>query len=65
LTAWGERLSWGRGFVVHIAPLGLELSGDVDQATAQINRAMEALIAAAPAQYLWGYARYKRPRDAE
>jgi Kdo2-lipid IVA lauroyltransferase/acyltransferase len=51
--------------VVHIAPLGLELSGDVDQATAQINRAMEALIAAAPAQYLWGYARYKRPRDAE
>ena len=65
LTAWGERLSWGRGFVVHVAPLGVELSGDVNAATAQINLAMEALVAAAPAQYLWGYARYKRPRDAE
>jgi KDO2-lipid IV(A) lauroyltransferase len=65
LTAWGERLSWGRGFVVHVAPLGMELSGDVGQATVQINHAMEALIAASPAQYLWGYARYKHPRAAE
>ncbi len=29
-----------------------------------INRSMEALIALQPSQYLWGYNRYKQPRDA-
>jgi Kdo2-lipid IVA lauroyltransferase/acyltransferase len=29
-----------------------------------INRSMEALIALKPTQYLWGYNRYKQPRDA-
>jgi Kdo2-lipid IVA lauroyltransferase/acyltransferase len=29
-----------------------------------INRSMEALIALKPSQYLWGYNRYKQPRDA-
>jgi Kdo2-lipid IVA lauroyltransferase/acyltransferase len=29
-----------------------------------INRSMEALIALKPSQYLWGYNRYKLPRDA-
>jgi KDO2-lipid IV(A) lauroyltransferase len=62
LVAWGERLSWGRGYVVHVSPLGAELAQDVDVATAQINQAMEALIAPAASQYLWGYARYKAPK---
>jgi len=34
---------------------------DVDEAVAQINRAMEALIRQCPAQYLWSYPRYKNP----
>jgi KDO2-lipid IV(A) lauroyltransferase len=62
LVAWGERLSWGRGFVVHVAPLPLVLSSDMTQAAAQINGAMEALILQKPQQYLWGYARYKKPK---
>ncbi len=62
LLAWGQRLSWGRGFVVHIQPLTQALSADVPEATAQINAAMESLVRAAPHQYLWGYARYKEPR---
>jgi KDO2-lipid IV(A) lauroyltransferase len=32
------------------------------QAAAAINRAMQSLILRCPAQYLWGYHRYKQPR---
>lgn len=64
LAAWGERLSWGRGFVVHVAPLQQVLSSDITEAAAQINRAMQALILQKPQQYLWGYARYKKPKGA-
>jgi KDO2-lipid IV(A) lauroyltransferase len=64
LVAWGERLSWGRGYVVHVMPLQQSLSGDMTDAAAQINRAMERLILQKPQQYLWGYARYKTPKGA-
>ena len=62
LVAWGERLSWGLGYVVHVAPLPVTLSSDMTQAAAQINHAMEGLILQKPQQYLWGYARYKTPK---
>jgi KDO2-lipid IV(A) lauroyltransferase len=64
LVAWGERLSWGRGYVVHVMPLRQTLSADMTDAAAQINRAMELLILQKPQQYLWGYARYKTPKAA-
>jgi KDO2-lipid IV(A) lauroyltransferase len=60
---WGERLSWGRGFRVHTQALGHDLSSDLGVAVVQINQAMERMILACPAQYLWGYARYKSPRQ--
>ena len=63
LIAWGERLTWARGFKVHVQPLSAGLPADVNQAVAAINRAMENLIRQCPQQYLWGYARYKTPRD--
>ena len=62
LVAWGERLTWGRGFVVHVMPLSQTLSTDMTEAAAQINCAMERLILQKPQQYLWGYARYKAPK---
>ncbi len=61
---WGERLSWGRGYRLHTQPLGHALSDDLDTAVVQINQAMEALILQCPSQYIWGYARYKNPRQA-
>jgi len=65
---WGERLSWGRGFVVHVHSLGLpdgdELSQDAATAAAQINAAMEVLVRQRPQQYLWSYARYKSPKGS-
>jgi KDO2-lipid IV(A) lauroyltransferase len=63
LIAWGERKPWGRGYTVHVAPLVALLSDDLASATLQINQAMESLIAQCPGQYLWGYDRYKQPRD--
>jgi KDO2-lipid IV(A) lauroyltransferase len=64
LMAWGERLPWGQGFRVHVQPLPVALPADATQAAGVINQAMEGLIRHCPQQYLWGYARYKQPRDA-
>jgi KDO2-lipid IV(A) lauroyltransferase len=63
LLAWGQRLSWGRGYIVHVAAFDGALSADIAAATLQINQAMERIVLQAPSQYLWGYARYKAPRD--
>lgn len=62
LLGWGERLSWGRGYVVHVQAFPETLSKDLVEATNQINRAMEQMVRQAPQQYLWGYARYKAPK---
>jgi KDO2-lipid IV(A) lauroyltransferase len=63
LLAWGERLSWGRGYVVHVTPMAQPLPADPEAAAAAINQAMEDLIRQGPQQYLWAYARYKAPRQ--
>jgi len=66
LLLWGERLPWGRGFVVHVQPwsevIPATIADRAEEAAAQMNQDMEALIRRCPAQYLWGYARYKTPR---
>jgi KDO2-lipid IV(A) lauroyltransferase len=74
IAIWGERLPRGRGFVVRPLampvplPAANTLPADAQAAALAdaiaINRAMEAVIRQAPAQYLWGYHRYKNPRQA-
>jgi Kdo2-lipid IVA lauroyltransferase/acyltransferase len=61
VLTWGERLPRGKGYRLHFSALAAPLSADLTQAVAQINTAMEGLIRQCPAQYLWGYARYKTP----
>lgn len=63
LLAWGERLSFGRGYCVHVQPMRAELPAEPSAAAAAINAAMESLVMVCPSQYLWGYARYKLPRQ--
>jgi Kdo2-lipid IVA lauroyltransferase/acyltransferase len=63
LLAWGERLPRGEGFRVRLQQLQDELASDPARAAAQLNTAMERLVRAGPTQYLWGYARYKQPRE--
>ena len=66
VLAWGERLPWGRGYLVHVRPLsqalGEALAPDPVRAAQQINQAMEQLVRECPRQYLWSYDRYKPPR---
>ena len=63
MVIWGERLAWGRGYRIHASELEVPAAGDVDALVLQINQAMERLILSRPDQYLWGYARYKQPRQ--
>ncbi len=65
LMTWGERLPGGRGYCIHFAPPQNELSGATVERAQQINHEVEHLVRQCPAQYLWGYNRYKRPAGAE
>ena len=65
LLAYGERLSWGRGYRVVVRPFNEVLSDDLATAAAQVNHALEGLIRECPAQYLWSYERYKVPQGVE
>jgi len=55
---FAERLPKGAGYRVHIEPLRDGIEDEV-----ALNRAVEAAIRMRPEQYLWGYNRYKVPRD--
>jgi KDO2-lipid IV(A) lauroyltransferase len=60
----GERLPAGRGWRLHFDLLDEPLSGDSEADAALLNRRLEAVIRRRPAQYLWGYNRYKSPAGA-
>jgi KDO2-lipid IV(A) lauroyltransferase len=61
LYVFAERLGWGRGFVLHVVPAPAGVA-DVDEARAcaAMNRGLEDCIRLFPAQYWWGYARFRR-----
>ncbi|HUR89697.1 MAG TPA: lysophospholipid acyltransferase family protein [Ramlibacter sp.] len=62
LLAWGERLSFGRGYRIHVREWRGAPGSQPEAAAAQLNLRMEGLVRECPEQYLWGYARYKEPR---
>ncbi len=64
LMAFGERLSWGRGYRLWVEPCQADLSGAPATAAAALNREIERIVARRPEQYLWSYNRYKRPSGA-
>jgi KDO2-lipid IV(A) lauroyltransferase len=65
-----SRLPRGRGYRVHVTPLdaallpGTDLAAQTAAATV-MNSTMENVILQEPGQYLWGYNRYKQPRETE
>lgn len=61
LLVFAERRPHGRGYIVRFVPFEGDLSGTAADQAIAINRAMEQLIARAPAQYFWSYNRYKQP----
>ncbi len=62
LLVFGERLPRGEGYAILVRRLPEALPGESD--TRLLNRALEKQLRECPAQYLWGYNRYKRPRGA-
>lgn len=62
LYVWAERLPRGEGFALRFSEGVETLEGELETRCATINREIERLILACPAQYLWGYDRYKRPK---
>ncbi len=62
LMAYVERLPQGAGYAIHFKPL--EFVPDLP-ITQQINAALEEIVRACPAQYLWSYNRYKTPAGIE
>jgi KDO2-lipid IV(A) lauroyltransferase len=72
LLTLGERLPHAAGWRIRVfelpepLPTAAAFAGDEaahqTECAAVINRAMEFLIRECPAQYLWGYHRYKAPR---
>jgi KDO2-lipid IV(A) lauroyltransferase len=65
---WTERVERGAGYVVHAQDLPVALpaqAGDDEASALAINQSMEAVILKKPSQYLWGYNRYKNPRQPE
>lgn len=64
-----ERLPNGRGYIVKIRPAvnlpatKLPANPDLLSTVTHINQAIEAIVLSQPGQYLWGYGRYKTPRQ--
>lgn len=64
LFAYAERLPGGQGYHLRLMPPDGEIAGSVAERAAAINRGIESVIRRCPAQYLWGYNRYKVPAGA-
>jgi Kdo2-lipid IVA lauroyltransferase/acyltransferase len=58
---YGERLSWGRGFIAHWFAAPPEIySDDVATSVAGMNAGLERCARDCPEQYWWGYKRFRR-----
>jgi len=59
-----ERLSWGRGYHLHVFPVDGDFPQDKTAAALRINQGVEDMARRFPAQYMWSYNRHKRPAGA-
>ncbi len=62
ILVYAERLPQGRGYYLRFSAMPQALHGESRART--LNRALEELIRLCPAQYAWGYNRYKVPAGA-
>ena len=60
VMVYAERLPRGTGYQLHFEALPSESFDET-----KLNRAVEAVVRRSPAQYLWGYNRYKVPAGAK
>jgi Kdo2-lipid IVA lauroyltransferase/acyltransferase len=63
---WCERLSWGRGYVLHFRrPPPEAHAADLETSATAINRAVENCIRECPSQYQWSYKRFRTRPNGE
>lgn len=66
LFVYAERLSWGRGYALHIEPASSEVADEDDvRAVTAVNAGVEACVRRFPAQYYWAYMRFRRRPTGE
>ena len=60
-----QRLPRGAGYIVKIRPAVdlTDIAADLPSTVTTINQAIEEIVLSQPGQYLWGYGRYKTPRQ--
>lgn len=63
LIMFAQRLSWGRGFRLHIEPLPSVSDTTAETLARVANQAMSELIRRHPEQYLWSYRLFRRHAD--
>ncbi len=61
ILAFAERLSYGKGYVLHLQQFSIPEGLPLEEQVRAINAAMEQLIALCPEQYFWSYNHYKIP----
>lgn len=60
IFTWCERLPLGRGYRLHFrTPPAAIRSGDIAEAVATINLAVEQIVRECPSQYQWSYRRFR------
>lgn len=63
---YAERLSWGRGFILHFIPAPAGVDGeDETVAVTAVNAGVETCIRRLPEQYWWAYPRFRRRPPGE
>ena len=65
IMVWAERLPRGAGYHFHLQSPTQPITGTTEERARQVSLEIEHLIRQCPAQYLWGYNRYKQRRGVE
>lgn len=66
LTMHAERLSWGRGYILHFGSVADAVHDENERAAvAAVNTAVEYCVRRLPQQYWWAYARFRRRPEGE
>jgi KDO2-lipid IV(A) lauroyltransferase len=66
MMAVAERLPWGRGFRIKITPVSESIyAADNSEAATSMNHDLETIIRETPAQYWWGYNRFRTRPEGE
>ena len=66
LVCYAERLSWGRGYVIHILPPDPQLNHrDPVISASALNAQVEQAVRQCPAQYQWSYKRFRSRPEGE